>query len=168
MKHPVRFLTVLAALGLLVAVFAASGTTSVQAVGDGEVGWVSDSGASISFVKSGVDAEFHINDDALETTQAGTATFTGVPAGTKYLNLATGVAGADSTATTTAMDFEISADAYDGAATPLVTDALVTKVKGNFALSTEEDGGITLLEAVDGGNIEVSFQFHDADQYTGH
>ena len=166
MKHPVRFLTVLAALGLLMAVFAGSGTTSVQAVGDGEVGWVSD-GADIEFVTSDVDAAFHINDDALGTTQTGTATFTGVPAGTKYLNLDTMVAGPDRAATTTAMGFEIS-DGYMGADTPLVTDALVTKVKGNFALSTEADGGITLLEAVNGGNIEVTFQFHVADSYDGH
>ena len=54
-----------------------------------------------------------------------------------------------------------------GAATPLVTDALVTKVTGNFALSTEEDGGITLLQAVDGGNLEVKFSFHTADSYYG-
>ena len=148
------------------AVFAGSGTTMVQAVGDGEVGWVSD-GADIEFVTSDVDAAFHINDDALGTTQTGTATFTGVPAGTKYLNLDTMVAGPDRVATTTAMGFEIS-DGYMGADTPLVTDALVTKVKGNFALSTEADGGITLLEAVNGGNIEVTFQFHVADSYDGH
>ena len=55
-----------------------------------------------------------------------------------------------------------------GAATPLVTDVLATKVTGNFALSTEADGGITLLEAVDsGGDIEVSFQFNVADSYPG-
>ena len=89
MKHPVRFLTVLAALGLLVAVFAASGTTTVQAVQTTAkwVGFPMGSGADIEFVKSDVDADFHINDDALGTTQAGKATFTGVPAGTKYLNL---------------------------------------------------------------------------------
>ena len=170
MKHPVRFLTVLAALGLLVAVFAASGTISVQAVDDGEVGWVSDSGASIEFVKSGVDAGFHINDGALGTTQAGSAVVTDFPAGTKYINLATGATGPDSTntmvATSTAIDFG-EGSTYMGVATPLVTDALVTKVKGNFALSTEADGGIILLEAVDSGNIEVDFQFHVTDNYDG-
>ena len=170
MKHPVRFLTVLAALGLLVAVFAASGTISVQAVDDGEVGWVSDSGASIEFVKSGVDAGFHINDGALGTTQAGSAVVTDFPVGTKYINLATRETGPDSTntmvATSTAIDFG-EGSTYMGVATPLVTDALVTKVKGNFALSTEADGGIILLEAVDSGNIEVDFQFHVTDNYDG-
>ena len=39
----------MAALGLLVAVFATSGTISVQAVDDGEVGWVSDSGTDHRF-----------------------------------------------------------------------------------------------------------------------
>ena len=167
MKHPVRFLTVLAALGLLVAVFAASGTTLVQAVDDGEVGWVSDSGAAIEFVTSDVDAAFEINDDALGTTQSSSAVVMNVSSGTKYINLATGMAGADSnTATSTEIVFE-EGSTYDGVNTPLVTDALVTRVTGNFALSTEADGGITLLEAVNGGNIEVSFQFHVADQWAG-
>ena len=165
MKHPVRFLTVLAALGLLVAVFASSGTISVQAVDDGEVGWVSD-GAAIEYVTSDVDATFHINDDALETTQTGTAVVMNVSAGTKYINLATGMAGADSNTATSTM-IEIDNENYMGADTPLVTDALVTKVTGNFALSTEQDGGITLLQAVDGGNIEVTFSFHTADAYYG-
>ena len=149
------------------AVFAGSGTTMVQAVGDGEVGWVSGSGEDISFVTDGVDAVFHINDDALGTTQTGSATFTGVAAGTKYINLATGVAGPDSSATTTVMVDLGDTSGYMGADTPLVTDALVTKVKGNFALSTEADGGITLLEAVSGGDIEVDFQFHVTDKYDG-
>jgi hypothetical protein len=163
----------MAALGLLVAVFAASGTTSVQAVGDGEVGWVSDSGAGIDFVTSDGEmdfneVDFHINDDALETTMTGSATVMNVSAGTKYINLATGMAGADSnTATSTTIDFGDTVG-YEGANTPLVTDALVTKIKGNFALSTEADGGITLLEAVSGGNIEVTFQFHVTDSYPGH
>ncbi len=167
MNHPVRFLTVLAALGLLVAVFAAPGATTVQAVDDGEVGWVSASGDAISFVTDGVDATFHINDDDLGTTQAGTATFRDVSAGTKYINLATGVAGPDSTATTTALAAEDISDGYMGADTPLVTDALTTQVTGNFALSTEAGGGITLLEAVSGGDIEVSFQHHVTDSYDG-
>ena len=149
------------------AVFAGSGTTMVQAVGDGEVGWVSGSGEDISFVTDGVDAVFHINDDALGTTQTGKATFMGVAAGTKYINLATGVAGPDSSATTTVMVDRGEMSDYTGADTPLVTDVLATRVTGNFALSTEADGGITLLEAVDGGDIEVSFQFHVADSYAG-
>ena len=167
MKHPVRFLTVLAALGLLVAVFAASGTTSVQAVNDGEVGWVDSSGADISFVTENVDVGFVINDDALELTQTGTATFMDVPAGTKYINLATGRAGPNSsTSTMVTVDFGDTVG-YMGADTPLVTEVLTTKVTGNFALSTEADGGITLLEAVNGGDIEVSFSFHVADEYVG-
>ena len=166
MNHPVRFLTVLAALGLLVAVFAAPGATTVQAEpADGEVEWVSDTG----FVKAGVDVSFSINDDDLGTTQTGSATLKGVPAGTKYINLATGIAGPDRTATTTAMvDFGDTSGYVDGEATPLVTDALATKVTGNFALSVEADGGITLLEAVSGGDIEVaSFQFNVTDSYDG-
>ena len=167
MKHPVRFLTVLAALGLLVAVFTASGTVSVQAVDDGEVGWVDGDGAAIEYVTSDVSVEFHINDDDLGTTQRSSATVTNVSSGTKYINLATGMAGADSnTATSTVIMFE-EGSTYDGVNTPLVTDALITKVTGNFALSTEEDGGITLLQAVDGGDIEVSFSYHVVDSYVG-
>ena len=156
----------MAALGLLVAVFATSGTTLVQAVDDGEVGWVSGStAAGIDFVTSDVDATFHVNDDALGTTMTGSATVT-VSAGAKYINLATGMAGANSdTATSTTV--VIDNDAYTGADTPLVTDLLVTKVKGNFVLETEADGGITLLEAESGGDVEVTFQFHTADAYYG-
>lgn len=166
MKHPVRFLTVMAALGLLVAVFAASGTISVQAVDDGEVGWVSDSGAGIDFVTADVDAEFHINDDALATTKAGSAVVMNVSSGTKYINLATGMAGADSnTATSTTIDFGDTTD-YTGADTPLVTDGLPTKVNGSVFVTTEADGGITLLEAVS-GDVMVEFQYQTVDDYAG-
>ena len=163
MNHPVRFLTVLAALGLLVAVFAVSGTTTVQAEpDDGEVEWGS------AFVKAGDDASFLINDDDLGTTQTSTATFMDVSAGTKYINLATGVAGADSTATTTVtVVFDDDSGYLDSETTPLVTDALATKVTGNFALSTDAGGGVTLLEAVSGGNIVVEFQFDGIDSYDG-
>jgi hypothetical protein len=156
----------MAALGLLVAVFAASGTTSVQAVGDGEVGWVSDSGAGIDFVTADVDAEFHINDDALATTKAGSAVVMNVSSGTKYINLATGMAGADSnTATSTTIDFGDTTD-YTGADTPLVTDGLPTKVNGSVFVTTEADGGITLLEAVS-GDVMVEFQYQTVDDYAG-
>lgn len=167
MKHPVRFLTVMAALGLLVAVFATSGTTLVQAVDDGEVGWVSDSGASISFVTDDADAAFQINDDDLGATQVGSATVT-VSAGAKYINLAREVAGADSASATSTTVVFPEGSTYDGVNTPLVTDLLVTKVKGNFVLETEADGGITLLEAESAGDVEVEFSFHVADEYVGH
>ncbi len=156
----------MAALGLLVAVFAASGTTLVQAVNDGEVGWVDSSGADISFVTENVNVAFQINDDALESTRTGSATVT-VSAGAKYINLATEKAGADSdTATSTMVDLS-EAPGYAGVDTPLVTELLVTKVKGNFVLETEADGGITLLEAESAGDVEVTFQFHVADEYVG-
>ncbi len=156
----------MAALGLLVAVFAASGTISVQAVDDGEVGWVSDSGAGIDFVTADVDAEFHINDDALATTKAGSAVVMNVSSGTKYINLATGMAGADSnTATSTTIDFGDTTD-YTGADTPLVTDGLPTKVNGSVFVTTEADGGITLLEAVS-GDVMVEFQYQTVDDYAG-
>ena len=163
MKHPVRFLTVLAALGLLMAVFAGSGTTMVQAVDDGEVGWVSDLGADINYVASDVNVAFHINDDALETTKVGKARMN-VSAGTKYINLATEMAGADSD-TATSTTIEITGD-YIGEATPLVTEGLPTKVNGSIFVTTEAGGGISLLEAVS-GDVEVIFQFHIADSYPG-
>ena len=84
------------------------------------------------------------------------------------------IAGTDSTATTTTtlwMPIRLAiSDEYMGtsANTPLVTDALVTKVTGNFPFRLRQDGGITLLEAVSGGpDIKVDFQFHVADHYAG-
>ncbi len=186
MNHPVRFLTVLAALGLLVAVFAASGTTAVQAVDDDEVEWVSmGSGDDISFVKAGIDAVFLINDDALEVIQSGKATFTGLAEGTKYINLADGRAGADSTATSTATrtfdaasigyagwdGSEATASSYtgDGTATPLVNDVVNTRITDNFPLSIDDDGGITLLTGYSGSkDLVVTFQFHSRDAYVGY
>ena len=109
---------------------------------------------------------FRIKDDALESTRTGSATVT-VSAGAKYINIATEKAGADSdSATSTTVVFP-EGSTYDGENTPLVTDLLVTKVKGNFVLETEENGGITLLEAESGGDVEVTFQFHVADEYVG-
>ena len=153
MNHPVRFLTVLAALGLLVAVFAVSGTTTVQAEpDDDEVGWVSmGSGDDISFVKAGINAVFLIKDDALEVIQSGKATFTGLEEGDKYINLADGSAGADSNVTaasSTAMRmFDAASIGYagwdgseatasshtgDGTATPLVNDVVNTRNHGQL------------------------------------
>ena len=187
MKHPVRFLTVLAALGLLVAVFAASGTTAVQAEpGDDEVEWVSmGSGDDISFVKAGINAVFLIKDEALEVIQSGKATFTGLAEGTKYINLADGRAGADSTATSTAMRmFDAASIGYadwdgseatesshtgDGTATPLVNDVVNTRITDNFPLSIDDDGGITLLTGYSGSkDLVVTFQFHSRDAYVGY
>ena len=187
MNHPVRFLTVLAALGLLVAVFAVSGTTTVQAEpDDDEVEWVSmGSGDGISFVKADIDAVFLIKDDALEVIQSGKATFTGLEEGDKYINLADGRAGADSTATSTAMrTFDADSIGYadwdgseatasshtgDGTATPLVNDVVNTRITDNFPLAIDDDGGLTLLTGYSGSkDLVVTFRFHSQDSYVGY
>ncbi len=77
--NPVRFLTVLAALGLLVAVFAASGPAMVQAAevsldDDEDVAWAANDGEDISFTKAGSNVRFLIKDSALEMKRTGKAT----------------------------------------------------------------------------------------------
>ena len=177
----------MAALGLLVAVFAVSGTTTVQAEpGDDEVEWVSmSSGDDITFVKAGIEAVFLIRDDALEVIQSGKATFTGLAQGTKYINLADGRAGADSNATSTATrTFDASSIDYagwsgdaatasshtgDGTATPLVNDVVNTRITDNFPLAIDDDGGLTLLTGYSGSkDLVVTFRFHSRDSYVGY
>ena len=76
--------------------------------------------------------EFHINDDALGTTQAGSATVTDVSAGTKYINLATEMAGADSdTATSTTIDFG-EGNTYTGVGHPLGDGSSGYQGQGEF------------------------------------
>ena len=180
MNHPVRFLTVLAALGLLVAVFAASGPTTVQAavvdIDDGDVEWASMEGDAISFVKADIDAVFLINDDDLNNEREGKAVFTGVPAGTKYLVLAgvgdtLGADGMTNAASTTMMMLDEDTEGYVGAETPLVTGVLDTTISGNFPLSVDPNGTITLLSPIeaDETDLTVDFKFHLAqDVYDGH
>ncbi len=197
MNHPVRYLTVLAALGLLVAIFAASGPTTVQAavvdLKDGKkplVEWAaSGTGEDISYVKHDTMVVFLIKDNNLENKKSGKAILSNVPVGTRYINLASGAVGADresAAATSTVVrtldesakgyagwdGSEGTADSHtgDGAATPLVNDVLNTRISGNFPLSIEADGGIKLLDAITAATtLTVDFQFHLAqDVYEGH
>ena len=174
MKPKVKYLAVLTSLlGLVgfVLIYTQPVPTSAQGatvvVGDGNVEWTSATGEDVAFVEADTDAAFFIRDDDLEVRRSGRAQFVNVPAGTKYINLATGVVGAGESATTTVtVRFNSGGQAYDGANTPLVTDTLATTISGNFPLSIDEDGGITLLAATyRQANLVVDFQFHMQDTY---
>lgn len=174
MKPKVKYLAVLTSLlGLVgfVLIYTQAVPTNAQAaevvVRDGDVEWTSTMGEDVSFVEADADATFFIRDDDLEVRRSGTARFVSVPAGTKYINLATGAVGASESATTTVtVAFYSGGQAYEGASTPLVTDALATTIPGNFPLSVDADGGITLLVATDKqANLVVNFQFHMQDTH---
>ena len=151
MKPKVKYLAVLTSLlGLVgfVLIYTQAVPTNAQAaevvVRDGDVEWTSTMGEDVSFVEADADATFFIRDDHLEVRRSGTARFVSVQAGTKYINLATGAVGASESATTTVtVAFYSGGQAYEGASTPLVTDALATTIPGNFPLSVDADGGIT-------------------------
>ena len=157
MKPKVKYLTVLSLLLALVGfvlIYTQPVPTSAQGatvvVGDGSVEWTSTMGEDVSFVEADADAAFFIRDNDLEVRRSGRAQFVSVPAGTKYINLATGVVGASESATTTVtVAFYSGGQAYEGANTPLVTDLVATTIQGNFPLSVDADGGITLLVATD-------------------
>ena len=174
MKPKVKYLAVLSLLlGLVgfVLIYTQPVPTSAQGatavVGDGSVEWTSSIGEDVSFVEAGAGAAFFIRDDDLEVKRSGKAQFVSVPPGTKYINLATGVAGASATATSTVkVVYYGGGQAYEGASTPLVTDLLATTIQGNFPLSVDADGGITLLAATPRQtNLVVDFQFHMQDTH---
>ena len=102
MKHPVRILSIIAALGLLVAIFATAEPVQVEAaavtVAENQVEWANNdgTGANITHVKPGITAHFYIRDDVLQTTRTGTAEFgswnsdTGAYFSATYFNIPTG------------------------------------------------------------------------------
>ncbi len=174
MRPKVKYLAVLASLlGLagFVLVYTQPSPTSAQAanvvVQDGNVEWASPLGEEVTFVEADADAAFFLRDDDLEVWQSGRAQFVSVPAGTRYINLATRVAGASASATSTVtVRFYSGGEAYEGTGTPLVTDPSATTVSGNSPLSIHEGGGITLSSATNRQvNLIVDFQFHMQDTH---
>jgi hypothetical protein len=96
MKFAIKMSIAVVFVGLLVGTFASITTDADQTdqqlklpvesnsppalvVADNTVEWTDSSGNDITHVKPDTTAVFYINDDALETTEAGVATFSGHP-----------------------------------------------------------------------------------------
>ena len=89
--------TFIAALLLLATVVETQFAVEAQvAVADGEVEWTTSTGEAADSAKPDFMAAFHINDDALETTKTGRATWTGLSgtvAANAVWNVTTGTIG---------------------------------------------------------------------------
>ena len=67
MKNSTKALTVVAAIGLLVAMFGLTTLFSAVDVEEDEVEWTMENGDDLAFVKADETYDFYIEDDALET-----------------------------------------------------------------------------------------------------
>ena len=108
MGHSFSTLFIVVALGLVVAIMGAGsvflGASLVYAavsVAEDDVEWAAANGDDISLIGLDVTSHIYVRDAGLETTVSGTAVFSGIPANSKFFNIATGAAGASSPGTTT-------------------------------------------------------------------
>jgi len=131
------------------------------------VEWTASNGDDVTHVKPGTTAVFYINDDALETTKAGVATFSGQGATTRFFDVPGNAAGTNSgtatpaTSTLSATDYSTTTSAL----TPWIGAPVVT-AGGSVVSSSSYDpsaGTVTLLADTGTGTTTVSFTYHLVD-----
>jgi hypothetical protein len=101
----VALLVVVPVVGLIIA--------ATVTVAEDEVEWATSNGDDISSIGVNATGTFFIRDDALETTKAGTAVFSGIPANSTFFNIASGAAGTNSSSTTAGVTLTLTASDYD-------------------------------------------------------
>ena len=91
--------------------------------------WAADNGDDITSNEPDSTGVFFIRDDALDTPLSGTAIFSGIPANSKFFNIATGAAGPAAPGTTTGVTRILNAPGYSTSSpntTPLTGNPTVT------------------------------------------
>ena len=178
MKYSLRTLSIIVALGLLVAVIgmgpAFFGASPVFAaaitVAEDEVEWAALDGNDISSVRPDVTADFLIRDDVLEKTNSGTAVFSGIPASSKFFDIGNAAAGTASPGTRS-VTMTLTAAGYNTttpSSTPL-TGSPTVDVGGNNQLVTTFSitaGTVNIFTGVS-ATTTISFGFHQADTWDG-
>ena len=167
MKNSTKALTVVAAIGLLVAMFGLTTLFSAVDVEEDEVEWTMENGDALAFVKADATYDFYIEDDALETISTEAVHFHDHAASSTVFNVA------DRTTDQTPNP-RVEAPATSGynrdnpGATPWVTDALpIVRVGGNrvSAFTVNEDTGVVTLNDPTAETVSITFSYHTQDVY---
>jgi len=179
-KNSTKALTIVAAIGLLVAMFGLTTLTSVNPVSAATVTvaedtaeWGSAAGAGISYVKPDSTANFFIKDGALETTKSGTAVFSGLTAD-YYFDVANSKAGTNSTdATATGVTVTITATGYASStpsSTPWTAAPTVTIGTSEPTVQDHSKTAGTVVissQLATSATTTVAFTYHVQDTWAG-
>jgi hypothetical protein len=166
-KNSTKALTVVAAIGLLVAMFGLTTLFSAVDVEEDEVEWTMENGDDLAFVKADATYDFYIEDDALETISTETVHFHDHAASSTVFNVA-------ERTTDQTPNPRVEAPATSGydrvnpGATPWVTDALpIVRVGGNrvSAFTVNEDTGVVTLNDQTAETVSITFSYHTQDVY---
>jgi len=179
-KYPLRTLSIIVALGLLVAAIAAGpaffGARPVEAatvtIAENEVEFAKADGSEATSAKPNSTARIFIRDDALETTKSGKAVFSVTAAGTMHFDIATGMTGTTSAnATTTRVLTAVGYASTSPSTTPLTDRADITAtVAGGstpfVTAATTIAGTFSVISGV-ATTTTVDFKYHVQDVWTG-
>ena len=178
MNHTVRNLSIIVALGLLVAVLGAGSVifgprtayAAVITVAEDNVEFAASDGNDVTSAKPNSTSTLLIRDDALETTKSGTAAFSGIPRNSKFFNIASGFAGS-SPGSTTDVTRVLTAPDYSTTSpwtTPL-TGNPTASVGGSssFVVGSDVDAGTFTLLVESSTTTTATFGYHTPDTYPG-
>ena len=180
MKYPLRTLSIVVALGLLVAAIAAGpaflGSQPVEAatvtIAENDVEFATAAGVDVSSAKPNSTSTIFIRDDALETTKSGTAVFSGIPTDSKFFDIANGEAG-PTAASSTASGVTVVLTAADYASsspssTPLTGNpTAVVGTASSFVVGSDVDAGTFTVLVAANATTTGTFSYHVQDVWTG-
>ena len=181
MKHPVRTLSIMVALGLLVAAIAAGPAffraqpveAATVTIAENEVEFAKANGEDATSARPNSTSTIFIRDDVLETTKSGTAVFAGAATSSKFFNIASGAAGAATPGTTTGVTRTLTAVGYSTsspATTPLTGNptAIVAGSSSFVVGSSVSAGTFDLLVGIGAGaTATTTFGYHIQDVWSG-
>lgn len=182
MKYSLRTLSIMVALGLLVAAIAAGpaffGSRPVEAatvtIAEDQVEFGKANGDEATSAKPNSTSTIFIRDGALETTKTGTAVFGSVVVdGSKTFSIATGLAGVSSATGTTTSSLVAAGYASSSPATTPLTgrDDVTANVAGSSVFVTGANataGEFTVIAGVAAGaSVTSTFKYHVQDVWTG-
>jgi hypothetical protein len=185
---PVRVLSIIIALGLIVAVFGAGSVLAKQASNgnlgqldashapaaavapaDSEVAWAASDGEDISYVGDSATVVFFINDDALESTKAGTAEWAGFASSQGDAGNTFSIPAETVNAATTTTFTLAASDYASGTPTNTPLTAFPSVVVGGTTAVVSganlDNGTFTLLTAA-AATSTATFNYHITDSWS--
>ena len=180
MKYPLRTLSIIVALGLLVAAIAAGpaffGAQPVEAatvtIAENDVEFAKADGTDVTSAKPNSTSTIFIRDDALETTKSGTAVFSGIPTDSKFFDIANGTAGPlAASATSSGVTVVVTAADYattSPSSTPLTGNPTATVGSAStFVVGSDADAGTFTILVAANATTTGTFSHHIQDVWTG-